>query len=533
VTATSSGITTGDEAADWPPVATVGTPTLNEACARGHIPLNLNTSAGGAYGGLTTSSRLIDRDPFWISVTAEDRYGKPASCLPSGLYGPEGQALGVIRSSDQGVTMAGLMWLGGPRYQSTPFCLTFVRGATEREVFTWFGADPAAAVPVVGSDLGGQPTVRVARSGDWLVAIEANIPPQGTRPEVLRRVSAGAEAIAVYQDIGKFNHELSYAADGDLIAAVQTTVPPNWSGSDPERIAAIARELGLGDNTRSDADPLQVLLALVERGFGLSLDEEICDRPWPAAPILPVPDDLPPPPPPGSPPPGIGDPVIDLYLTRATQQALITVLRARTGRLIADAGLSEYPDLVTAVQLALTHGPQPEAGALAKSLRTLARARQKAEMDLAVRRADLPAPEEELRGRVRRGQAAWALRFILAGRPHQALANDLLLQRTWHPATWRDQALADLSPAAHVRADELEAAERAWHATRHLPEPTGMTSTEPVRQHIQRLLDAGMNINRIAELSGMGSPGLDLILTRRIPEIPGYQARKIMTIDIP
>jgi hypothetical protein len=71
VTATpSGGPTTGNEAADWPTVAIVGTPTLNESCVRGHIPLNLNTAAGGAYGGLITSNRLLDADPFWVSVTA-------------------------------------------------------------------------------------------------------------------------------------------------------------------------------------------------------------------------------------------------------------------------------------------------------------------------------------------------------------------------------------------------------------------------------------------------------------------------------
>jgi hypothetical protein len=429
------------------------------------------------------------------------------------------------------------MWLGGPRYESVPFCLTFVRGATEREVFTRFGADPAAAVPAESSEPGEPPVVRVARSGDWLVAIETNIPPQGVRPKVLRRVSAGAEAVAVYQDIGKLNHELGYAADGDVVSAVLTTVPPHWSGSDPERIAAAARELGLGDDTAPPVGltDLQVLLAVGERVFGLSLDEEVWDRPWPAAPIVPMPDDLPPPPPPGSPPLGIGDPVIDLYLAHATQQPLISVLRARAGRLIADAGLGEYPDLAAFVQLALTQGPQPVSGddPVGKTLRKLARAREKAEMDLAVRRDHLPAPEPELRARIRRGQAAWALRFILAGRLGQALANDLLLQRSWHPATWRDQALADLAPVVEVPAGELEAAERAWQATRHLPEPTGMTSTEPVRQHIQRLLDAGMGIDRIAALTGMGPPGLDLILAGRIPEIPGYQARQIMSIEIP
>lgn len=69
VTAVSSGTTTGNEAADWPAVAVLGTPTLNEACVRGHIPLRLNNAVGGAYGALIIANRLIDKDPFWVTVT--------------------------------------------------------------------------------------------------------------------------------------------------------------------------------------------------------------------------------------------------------------------------------------------------------------------------------------------------------------------------------------------------------------------------------------------------------------------------------
>jgi hypothetical protein len=425
--------------------------------------------------------------------------------------------------------MPGLMWLDDQRYASTPFCLTFVRGATEREVFARFGADPDAAVPALGRDPGGPSVVRVARSGDWLVASETDIPPQGIRPEVLRRLSAGGtEAVAVYQDIAKLNHELGYAIDGDIVAAVVMAVPPHWSGSDPERLAAPAREL-TGDGRPPD---LRILLAVAERVFGVSLDEDAWDRPWPAAPVLPAPENLPPPPPPGS-RIGIGDPVIDLYLNHATRQALITVLQVRTDRLISDAGLNGYPELTAAVQLALTQGPQPETGVVGKTLRRLARAQSKAEMDLAVRRADLPAPEQEVRASVRAGQAASVLRFLLAGRLGQALANDLLLQRSWRPQTWRDQILADLAPVIEVSPAELEAADRSWQATQHLPDPASMISTEPVRQHIQRLLDAGMSIDHVAALSAMDRPLLDLILTGRLRVISGAQARKIMTIEVP
>jgi len=163
--------------------------------------------------------------------------------------------------------MPGLMWLSGPDYESAPLCLTFVHGAEEHVVFAGFGADPAEAVPA-RLDEGlpwpeAEPVVRVARSGKWLIAIESTIPPRGTRPEVLRRLSAGGDAVALYQDIGEGDHEFAYAADGDVVCGVVTTEPPDWHGSNPEPFAVRGRELGLdGDRGDDDLTDWEVLLTL-------------------------------------------------------------------------------------------------------------------------------------------------------------------------------------------------------------------------------------------------------------------------------
>ncbi|MFI5591196.1 hypothetical protein ACIA5G_39520 [Amycolatopsis sp. NPDC051758] len=59
---------TGVLATDWRDVTVLGNPTGAEKCVRGHIPLALNSAAGGDYGRLVTSARLIDNDPFWVAV---------------------------------------------------------------------------------------------------------------------------------------------------------------------------------------------------------------------------------------------------------------------------------------------------------------------------------------------------------------------------------------------------------------------------------------------------------------------------------
>lgn len=72
------------EAADWPTVTVYTTdgsptPTGNEVCVRGHIPNYLNGLVGTAYSnfvqppgasGTGPGQRVIDTDPFWISVTS-------------------------------------------------------------------------------------------------------------------------------------------------------------------------------------------------------------------------------------------------------------------------------------------------------------------------------------------------------------------------------------------------------------------------------------------------------------------------------
>jgi Family of unknown function (DUF6461) len=140
-------------------------------------------------------------------------------------------------------------------FRSWPFCLTFVRGRDERGVFEGFGADPddtvAARATIPFGEIHDRPRVMVGRSGEWVFALEENIPAQGTRPEVLRRVSAGTEAVAVYNDIGKSNDEFAHAVDGEVITAVTTVIPPHWRGSEPDRLRSLAEEIALDDDGES------------------------------------------------------------------------------------------------------------------------------------------------------------------------------------------------------------------------------------------------------------------------------------------
>jgi hypothetical protein len=56
-------------AQQWPTVSPVGTYTGTEACARGHIPLDLNSGVGSGLGLFAQNQRLLDGDQYWAAIT--------------------------------------------------------------------------------------------------------------------------------------------------------------------------------------------------------------------------------------------------------------------------------------------------------------------------------------------------------------------------------------------------------------------------------------------------------------------------------
>jgi hypothetical protein len=174
--------------------------------------------------------------------------------------------------------------------------MTFVRGTDERAVLTGLGVDPDDAMPATDPEFSSTLGVALIRSGGWLVALEQTAWPRGIRPDVLRRLSAGTEAVVIHEDIAKGNHEFAHAADGEIITAVMTTAPPSWGGTQPDRLRPLAEELGMdrGDGSPGpdydydydyDLGDLEILLLIAEVAFGLSLDEADLNSP-----LLKVPD---------------------------------------------------------------------------------------------------------------------------------------------------------------------------------------------------------------------------------------------------
>lgn len=191
------------------------------------------------------------------------------------------------------MTGQGLTWLADSPLAHSPggFCLTLVRGAAQREVFAAFGAEADRAAPRSWRDLRDVMWVQVGRCGDWLFALELNSA-HGTRPAVMRRVSTSGQSVTVRAPGDNTRYEFAYAERGDLIAAVNTVALGNWRGTDPDRIAALARETGLVLPRPEDAPhPLQSVLIAAEQISGAPLNWADVDKPLPAAELPPLPLD--------------------------------------------------------------------------------------------------------------------------------------------------------------------------------------------------------------------------------------------------
>ena len=408
--------------------------------------------------------------------------------------------------------MTGLTWLADqPDVGSWPFCLTFVRGSTEREVLEGFGANPddtvAAGATIPFGEAHDRPRVMVGRSGEWAFALEENILPQGTRPEVLRRVSARTEAVAIYNDIGKDNDEFAHAFNGEIITALTTTVPPSWGGSEPDRLRSLAEEIALDDDGESGLLGLEVLLALAEGVFGISLDEEDLRRPLIAAPMLPVLDDLPAPRPTQA-RPRVSDPAISLLIAHLPDESLTRVLSVRCGRIMAEAEVSDHAVLVDAIR-----------DALAGETRSVT---DHEPLGVALRTAALQD-----------ARAADMLRFVLAGRRFDALTTDFYLHRITQTPGWRERLIADFGDLG-VPASDMRAAEEAHRAQEHrFRFPPGTTEPEPAAAHVRRLTDAGMAPETIATLGGLTTPFVGRLLRGEIPKIQVRVAERVLAIEVP
>jgi hypothetical protein len=252
-------------------------------------------------------------------------------------------------------TAADYAWFNG-HWLRQAFCITLVRGLDEGEVLRRFGGErsqPRAltageAGELSGSFHAGYPQIILAtRSAGWAVAVEDN-GWEGSRPEVLRALSGGTQAVSVYRNVNALGY-FSDAVDGEVLVQFELLFPQRRWGSQPDLLLPQMRGVGLDPDWHEPpyGEVDTAALALAERVTGVHLDRSMLDGPLLAAEVAPL---L------GDPPASFFSGGEDAELAAAVDQAAPGVLRraaaAAARQAVLVAQLDHDPVVVEALAAA-------------------------------------------------------------------------------------------------------------------------------------------------------------------------------------
>jgi hypothetical protein len=182
---------------------------------------------------------------------------------------------------------AGFSW-----FRSSPLrdgaCITLVGPPDAEGVVRGFGGDLSEARPMslaaVGMPTVDEPTIAVRDVGEWLLVVEVN-GWQGSRPEVLRRVSAGGRVVSVYWNV-EATTRFSYAVSGQLLTAFEAMTPDRRFGADPD-----ALETARSGLPWATGDWVPLLLALAARVTGVGMRPQWLEGDFLVVPVEPPDDD--------------------------------------------------------------------------------------------------------------------------------------------------------------------------------------------------------------------------------------------------
>ncbi|MFB9621766.1 DUF6461 domain-containing protein [Nonomuraea helvata] len=173
----------------------------------------------------------------------------------------------------------------------------FSRGEDSGQESDFDGLDAKAyefVEETAGGDGGGH--VGVFQAGEWCVAVE----PHGwmvTLHEVVTELSRGCEVLAVTRHDYAAEHSFEYAIDGTIVTGYRLGHPYERYGSDPDRLNAFMRELGMGlDEPEDDAAweaawednhraAVPRAFALAAKVTGVPFTPDMLDRPMLVGPI--------------------------------------------------------------------------------------------------------------------------------------------------------------------------------------------------------------------------------------------------------
>lgn len=167
-------------------------------------------------------------------------------------------------------------------------CVTLARYGDVAAVARAFGGDPERGRRLslaAAADLSpGSPEdawVALRSAGTWVLAVEVN-GWQGSRPEVLERVSAGTLAVSSYWNVNGTTR-FCYAAGGRQLVEFDALFPDRRYGDDPDCLEELRAGLPWD---QPELPP--VMLALAARVTGLALGPELFDGDFDVVPVEPL-----------------------------------------------------------------------------------------------------------------------------------------------------------------------------------------------------------------------------------------------------
>jgi hypothetical protein len=181
------------------------------------------------------------------------------------------------RSSMSREIVSRYMWVEESYWQAA--CVTFVRGASVDEVMDRFGGDPDTAEWMTlreavdssaSSDYADDDCQIILADavGEWVVVVEEN-GFQATLPEVVKKVSTGAQMVSVFWNVNS-DSQFTYAVNGQVITTFDLVFPEERSGSDPDYLLEPMSKLLL----ISEDQTLTFAFALAESITGVRFEQD-------------------------------------------------------------------------------------------------------------------------------------------------------------------------------------------------------------------------------------------------------------------
>jgi hypothetical protein len=137
----------------------------------------------------------------------------------------------------------------------------------------------------------GEDLVAVRSLGSWVLAVEIN-GWQGSRTEVLARISRGTRAVSAFWNVNALTR-FSYAVEGRVLTAFEAMSPDSRQGAEPDALEATRVGLPWDDLCNSkqphlprsraellaEPDPLITGLDLLTLALGIKVSEDLARGP--------------------------------------------------------------------------------------------------------------------------------------------------------------------------------------------------------------------------------------------------------------